>query len=275
MTEKTLSKIFIYPIKSLLGISRQVTELTGKGAKWDRRWMLIDKNHRFLSQRERGQMVFLQPSLEDGHLRIEDVRGGRSALEIPLHMNDEKERKTVTIWKDQCEAISVSQDADQWFSEALDLACQLVYMPDDSVRAVDPEYAIGPETVSFSDGYPYLVAGEASMADLNERLTESLPIERFRPNLVFSGGSAYEEDEWEHFSVGMAHFRGVKPCARCQVPTIDPSNGQTGPEPIKTLAGYRKSKNKILFGLNACWDLDDPPANGIIKIGDRIQVSKA
>lgn len=271
MSELILSQIFIYPIKSLRGISLQQTQLTGKGPKWDRRWMLVDADGRFLSQRERGRMALLQPYLEADHLRISDLRGGRSDLTIPFEIEEKGMRTSVLIWQDQCEAISVSKAADQWFSEALDLDCHLVYMPDDSSRPVDPKYARGKETVSFADGYPYLIIGEASMVDLNARLERPIEMIRFRPNLVFSGGTPFMEDHWKYFSIGQSRFRGTKPCARCQVPTIDLTTGESSPEPTRTLAGFRRKKNNILFGLNACWEGDREQSGRKIKVGDQLE----
>ncbi|MCB0632215.1 MAG: MOSC N-terminal beta barrel domain-containing protein [Saprospiraceae bacterium] len=269
MTEKYLSQIFIYPIKSLAGISLESTELTARGPKWDRRWMLVDENGRFLSQRELGQMALLQVQLADDHLRVEDRRGGRPDLKIPLASTAGSEIP-VTIWNDRCTAVTVSVDADRWFSEALGHSCRLVYMPEDSFRPVDPAYAAGPEFVSFADGYPYLILGEATLKHLNERLETPIEMLRFRPNLVFSGGHAFEEDEWQHFKVGQVRFRGTKPCARCQIPTIDPQTGIGAKEPTRTLATFRRKGNNIYFGMNACWSLDNSAAGRWVHLGDKI-----
>lgn len=181
-----------------------------------------------------------------------------------------EQKKKVRVWQDDCEAVLVSAEADHWFSKALGTPCHLVYMPETSQRPVDPKYAKAEETVSFADGYPYLMIGQASLDDLNDRLSEPIDMIRFRPNLVFSGGTPFMEDEWENFSIGAARFRGTKPCARCQIPTIDLTTGKTSKEPTKTLATFRKQDNKILFGLNACWELDNGEGGRSIKIGDPI-----
>lgn len=271
MGERTLTGIYIYPVKSLGGIALESTALTAKGPQWDRRWMLVDENYRFLSQRELPQMTLLEVRLSDGQLQVADRRGGRSVLEIALEP-PEGSSVTVTIWNDQCEAVPVSALADRWFSEALGRKCQLVYMPDESFRPVDPDYSVGAESVSFADGFPYLIIGEASLTDLNERLPAPIEMLRFRPNLVFSGGEPFEEDHWQAFTVGNAHFRAAKPCARCQIPTIDLQTGVGGKEPTRTLAGFRRQGNKIMFGMNACWSLADPQNGAVIRLGDQIVV---
>lgn len=271
MSTLTLTQIYLYPIKSLRGIAVSSTNLTAKGPQWDRRWMLVDQAGRFISQRESGTMALLQPYLEEDQLRISDLRGGRKDLLLPLEGVTQKPRKKVTIWNDACEAVAVSEAADQWFSDALAIDCQLVYMPDDSHRPIDPRYAKGEEeAVSFADGYPYLIIGEASMTALNARLPEPIDVIRFRPNLVFSGGDAFSEDHWGAFSIGSAQFRGTKPCARCQIPTIDLQTGKTSKEPTRTLATFRKQDHKILFGLNACWEIDVPENGTRIQVGDSL-----
>ena len=115
---------------------------------------------------------------------------------------------------------------------------------------MDARYAHANEQVSLADGYPLLIIGEASLADLNKRLPSPVPMNRFRPNLVFSGGHAYEEDAWKEFRIGESLFKGVKPCSRCVLTTIDQDTGAQGKEPLATLASYRKKENKIYFGQN-------------------------
>ena len=125
------------------------------------------------------------------------------------------------MWDDDCDVLEADPTINNWFTHQLGQECKLVYMPDDSLRIVDTNYASGEEITSFTDGYPILLLGQASLDDLNSRLEEKLPINRFRPNIVFSGGKPYEEDEMEHFIINGMHFFGVKLCARCPIPTID------------------------------------------------------
>ncbi|PHN07538.1 MOSC domain-containing protein [Flavilitoribacter nigricans] len=272
MADLQLSQIYIYPVKSLRGLSLSETKLTNRGPEWDRRWMLVTPDGQFLSQRELGVMARLQPTINGHQIRVTDLRGGREDLQFPVQPPAKSHRQKVTVWQDECEALRVSPEADRWFSEALGTPCHLVYMPDDSYRPLDPRYAKGDETVSFADGYPYLILGEASMQDLNNRLSEPIDVLRFRPNLVFSGGTPFVEDNWKNFSIGSALFRGTKPCARCQIPTIDLHTGQASREPTRTLATFRRQDRKILFGLNACWELDQPEHESMIRIGDPIKL---
>jgi uncharacterized protein YcbX len=122
--------------------------------------------------------------------------------------------------------------------------------------------------VSLADGYPFLIIGEESLHNLNARLEEKIEMRRFRPNFVFKGGKAFNEDTWSNFTIGNISFIGVKPCARCQLTTVDPDTGKKGVEPIKTLATFRASNNKILFGQNLV-----ALTEGEIKVGDELTIN--
>ena len=263
-----LTGIFLYPIKSMKGIALEEWQLNKRGLKHDRRWMLTDRTGKFITQRTLPEMVFLQPSLEEGQLVIRDVRKPGSATAVPLSVNGKSPSIEVQVWKSKCIAAGFSDETNAWFSDALDKDCQLVYMPDTTRRRINPRYAEGEEIVSFADGYPYLIIGEQSLRDLNSKLEFPVEMTRFRPNMTFSGGAPYVEDSWKNFSIGAHSFRGVKPCARCVLTTIDPVNAQKGKEPLATLATYRQTGHDVLFGLNACYV--GKRQNAAIHIGDSI-----
>ncbi len=142
-------------------------------------------------------------------------------------------------------------------------------MPDSTERKVDPKYALQDDITNFSDGYPILIIGQASLDDLNSRLADPLPINRFRPNIVFTGGTPYEEDGMEHFKINDLDFYGVKPSARCVVTTMNQETGIAGKEPLKTLATYRSKNNKVYFGQNVLMK-----GKGKINVGDPIEIIK-
>ncbi|MEM9673053.1 MAG: MOSC domain-containing protein [Cyclobacteriaceae bacterium] len=260
-----LSEIYIYPIKSLGGIRLPEAQLTQRGLAYDRRWMLIDE-HGFLTQREIPRMALLEVSLQANFLVIHSPSES-SPLNIPLILPPDTATKLVPIWDDTTTAQLVSEEADEWFSEALDHPCSLVYMPDFSERTKVGKISGKVQPVSFADSYPALLIGQASLDDLNTRLTEPVLMNRFRPNLVFSGGEAYEEDQWHEFSIGDARCWAEKPCARCSVVTINQETIVQGKEPLATLARYRKQDNKVLFGQSILFE-----PGKIIREGDEIQV---
>jgi uncharacterized protein YcbX len=263
-----ISELYIYPIKSLPGISVKKAKVTDRGFEHDRRWMLVNENNIFISQRELPEMTQLPMTLEKDGVRIINRRNNDSLL-IPFKINivPAGKQTEVIIWDDACQAEYISNEADKWFSKALDIKCRLVYMLDDSRRIVDQKYAPGDHVTSFSDAYPFMLIGQASLDELNSRLSEALPMNRFRPNLVFTGGAAFEEDLMAHFTISGLDFFGVKLCARCPIPAIDQNTGIRGKEPLKTLAKYRQRDNKIYFGQNLICR-----GEGIINVGDTLEI---
>lgn len=244
-----VSELFIYPIKSLGGIAVQQAYLTDRGFKYDRRWLLVDKNNVFLTQRDSPKMALLQTAIAETGLTVFQKHDPGQSLQIPFD-TIKGESISVTIWDDTCLAQLISPDIDAWFTAALGTDCRLVYMPEHSRREVDPKYATQQELTSFSDGYPTLIIGQASLDDLNARLQFPVSMNRFRPNIVFTGGAAYAEDDMTAFRVNNIDFFGVKLCARCMITTINQETGETGKDPLKTLSHYRMQNNKVLFGQN-------------------------
>jgi uncharacterized protein YcbX len=158
---------------------------------------------------------------------------------------------TVQVWRDSVQAEPISTDTDAWLTTLIGEPCHLVYMADDEIRPCDLTYAQQSDRTSFADGFPLLVISQASLKDLNARLEQPVPMQRFRPNFVVEGCDAFAEDTWKTMQINDVTFRVVKPCSRCIITTIDPETGKkTGAEPLKTLACYRKQGNQVMFGQN-------------------------
>jgi uncharacterized protein len=261
----SVSELFIYPIKSLGGISVTSALVTGRGLQFDRRWMLVDSDQVFITQRTHPQLALYRVSIHDEGLLVQHKLTDES-IGIPFHPQTDEEI-IVRVWQDSCMAGVVAPEADAWFSEQLGFPCRLVYMPEEEKRAVDREYAFHDEITGFSDAFPFLLIGQASLDDLNRRLMEPLPINRFRPNIVFTGGDAFEEDSLEEFTISQVRFFGVKLCARCAITTTNQETAVRGKEPLKTLALYRMWNNKIYFGQNLLHK-----GEGWIKVGDVLEV---
>ncbi len=281
----TLTHLFIYPIKSLGGISVTEAVVEEKGFRYDRRFMLVTPTGEFITQRTNSRMALTDVAIDTtadgtGVLRVWHRNEPGNVLELPLT----PEPLTlipipVTIWDDEhVPAVVVSEAADRWFSATLKQPCRLVYMPETTRRAVEENYVLNraqvPQerlpAVSFADGYPYLLIGQASLDALNRRLSSPVGMERFRPSLVVADSQPNEEDSWYRFQVGEVPFYGVKPCARCVLTTIDPETGERGKEPLKTLATYRQYAHKILFGQNV---LANASAGVVtLRVGDSVTV---
>ncbi|HEY8927910.1 MAG TPA: MOSC N-terminal beta barrel domain-containing protein [Mucilaginibacter sp.] len=264
-----VSELFIYPIKSLSGISLTRAKITATGFEYDRRWLLVDEHNNFITQREYHQMALLAVSIEDSGLRVTH-KFNKASVFVPFNdASKEYEKVVVRIWDDICEAEFVSIEADEWFSKMLGLKCRLVYMPDSTRRIVDQRYAPDDSITSFADAFPFMMIGQASLDELNSRMSAPLPMDRFRPNIVFTGDEPFAEDMYGHFKIAGIDFYGVKLCARCVMTTVDQETAIKGKEPLKTLARYRFKNNKILFGQNLVH-------NGIgeIAVGDELTVLK-
>jgi len=265
-----LSEINIYPVKSLKGISLPESVVEDRGLRFDRRWMLVDEAGNFMTQREFPVMATVSVEVVDDVLRA-SVKGNR--IEVPF-LDGADEHARVKVWSSSVKAGVYSDRINDWFSDAIGVSCQLVGMTSESRRAVSPFYAVRKfkDEVSFADAYPFLLIGQGSLDDLNSRLAEPVPMNRFRPNFVVEGAEPFAEDKWKKIRIGSTVFHLVKPCARCVMTTVDQVAGvKTGPDPLKTLASYRNRKGKVLFGQN----LIAEKAGGVVKVGDKVEVIEA
>ncbi len=217
-----------------------------------------------MSQRGFPRMALIGVRIEPDHLTVDAP--DMPSLEVPLRPPDGKPRPA-QIWNDLVEVLTVGDEANRWFGEVLDVRCKLVYLPDDSIRPVDPAYGGTEDQVGLADGFPFLLASEASLADLNARLESPLPTNRFRPNLVVRGYEPFAEDGWRLIRIGEITLRVVKRCARCTITTIDQRTVATGKEPLRMLAKFRRAGNKVLFGQNLIHD-----HTGTLRTGDPVEV---
>lgn len=269
-TPFTLSDIYIYPVKSLGGIQLTEAAVGLRGLRHDRRWLIVDARNQFMTQRQLATMALLDVApAYNGFLLTHRRRPELRPLYVPFEATPER-TLFVTIWDDMVFAWRGTPAADEWLTEALGQECRLVYMSDMVRREVDPykpELNLGGQLVSFADGYPYLLVGQAALDDLNERLAAPVLMDRFRPNLVFTGGAPFVEDTWANFQVGDVPFRAVRGCGRCVVTTIDQQTTQKQPEILSTLASYRTVGRKVLFGQNVTTS-----GRGTIRIGDPLTV---
>lgn len=256
-----LASIHVYPVKSLGGYRLDEALLTERGLQHDRRWMLVNTDGGFMTQRELPAMACLHTTPLPSGFRVTDTRDG-GMLDLPWTMEATGTRMA-SVWSDRVRTETLDPAWSAWFTRRLGAPLTLVHMPDSTKRRTDGRYAAG--LTSLSDGFPYLITSQASLDDLNARLQAPVGMDRFRPNLVIAGGSPYQEDGWRGLQVGGAHFTLAKPCARCVMTTIDQHTGGGGSEPLRTLAGYRNKGNKVLFGMNA---VGDPV--GMVRTGDLV-----
>jgi uncharacterized protein len=273
MENPRLQSIHVHPVKAFRGLAPREAVVEPWGLAGDRRWMLIDGGGKVVTQRQQPRLALAAAEL---------VPGGGLRLSAPgmppLEVGVPRPVATVPadLFGDKVEVVlAENAAAHAWCSAFLDAGVRLVHMDDPAGRRpLDPEYALPGETVSFADGYPLLLTTVASLDALNSLIARGdhavegpLPMERFRPNVVVTGTSAWAEDSWSRIAVGEVAFRVAKPCGRCVVTTIDPGTAARGREPLLTLADHRRIDGKLAFGQNLV-----PLTTGTIRVGDPVRI---
>jgi uncharacterized protein YcbX len=247
---------------------------------YDREWMVVDNNGMCLTQREHPRMALIKPTLKGTTLEVQAP--GMLRLEIPLGLPDPATAPTLTtqLWDDTVLAYDCDALTAEWFTQAVGAPCRLVRFHANAERPVSTKWTNGVQaTTMFSDGYPVLVAGTASLEDLNQKLVaagrDALPMNRFRPNLVIDGIEAFEEDYAESYQIGDVVLKPVKPCPRCPMPSIDQATGEFGPDPMDIMQSYRAKpevEGALCFGMNAILIAGEDQR---VRVGQEIEVALA
>lgn len=261
-----IKELYTYPVKSLAGIRIDHAHLLNTGFEFDRRWMVTEPNGTFVTQRSCPQMSLVQTRLENNQLVLSTF--GMEDIEVPSP-DETDQRTSVEIWGDEVNAVIHENHINAWISDALGKECKLAYFPASETRACDTHVAQEGDSTLFADGFPLLLTNQASLDDLNHRLSQPVGMERFRPNIVIEGQVPFEEDHWRQIEINSVSLRFAQCCARCSVPTVNPDTGMMeGPEPIRTLSEYRTgSDGDVYFGINMI-----PESGGILSIGNEITV---
>jgi uncharacterized protein YcbX len=257
--------LYVYPVKSCRGVAVPSSAVEPWGLAGDRRWMVVDEQGGFLTQRKAPRLALVRPELRDDGgvcLRAPDLPP--LAVAAPV----EGERVRARVWRDDLVVRLAAAEAHAWLVRHLGRPARLVWLDDPRQRPVDRPYGRARESVSFADGFPLLLASAASLDHLNGWLDEPLPMNRFRPNLVVSGSPAWAEDKWRRLRVGPVVLRVAKPCGRCVVTTTDQETLERGPEPLRALAAYRNFGGQLVFGQNLV-----PETTGTIRVGDPVEVT--
>ncbi|HET6639079.1 MAG TPA: MOSC N-terminal beta barrel domain-containing protein [Gemmatimonadota bacterium] len=261
-----VADLFVYPVKSCGGIAVPSAGVDAFGFRNDRRWMVVDETGRFLSQRTVPLLATIRAAVADGQLLLRSE--GWESLAVDAFPESPDVR--VTVWRDTVDARPVGDEADAWLRSVLGRPARLVWMPDSTIRAPKRDPAGSSPRISFADAYSFLVVSRESLAALNARLADPLPMNRFRPNIVVEGVEAFAEDGWRVIRIGEIELDAAGPCARCATTTTDQETGARGVEPLKTLATFRREENEVMFGQNA-----NHRGTGTIRRGDPVEVVPA
>lgn len=273
-----ITQLNIYPVKSLKGISVTQSELQEHGLAWDRRWMLVDAQQRFVTQRQLPALATVEVALTDEHLVLSHPNV--EPMSVPL-AEPEGNLRLVSVWNDHCKALPESDEVSRWLVAALGEQVQgfsMVRFATEFTRAVEEDFLDGGAAHTyFSDGYPFLVATTGSLDALNQALVAGghapVPMNRFRPNIVVESDEAWGEDRWATLTQQNGTFQLAlrKPCKRCKITTIDQHTAAVPApaEPLKTLIELNTQPNLkgAHFGQNATL-LEG--AGSVIRVGDRL-----
>ena len=261
----TITQLIYYPIKACRGFEVESWCVERMGLENDRRMMVVTPEGGFLTQREHPRLALVTPKRTNGTLEL----SAPNYDSLQLGVQTSGTPWPVNVWKSKgVHAIDQGDDAANWFSDWLGTSVRLVHVADGYKRLINEEYAVNPDDhTGFSDGYPILLTSEEGLRDLNLRLDSPVPMNRFRPNIVVRGGEPFVEDTWNRIRIGNVELAVVKPCARCEVTTIDKDTLERNKEPLKTLGKFRKQKLGAIFGQNVI-----PLNEGQVGVGMSVEV---
>lgn len=275
--QATVSGLFVHPVKSCAGVALREARLMDTGLDLDRAWMVVDAEGRFVTQREQPRMALARPQIKV----LEVVLRAPGMLALHLGINEVERPTRVRVWNDKVDAWDMGDVAAQWFSDFLGRpGLRLARFDPEVTRLASKQWTCDIDApVEFADGFPLLLASQASLDELNARLGAAghaaVGIDRFRPNLVIDGVGPQDEDRLAELRITTAEgetvvLRPVKPCPRCPIPNVDPATGETSPEVLAALSSYRANAllgGAITFGLN-CVIVQG--AGATLRVGDAV-----
>jgi len=267
--EYYVSELNRYPVKSMGRESLGRATVDRFGIEMDRRWMLIDDKHKFITQRTVAKMAQFSVThcqRSEGGWSV-TIESNNQQLFVNSAQHFTNGSISARVWGDLCEGLVADGEINQWLSQALGVSCQLVFMDDGYQRKVDSEYADNNETVSFADGFPLLLTTGPSLAAFNQYLKKPINMVRFRPNIVVDGNDAFAEDSWKRIRVGNLDFKVAKPCARCAIPTINPNTLKKEREVFNALTQYCSRDGEVYFGQNLI-----ALGEGEVAVGDIVEI---
>lgn len=273
-----VSGLYIYPVKALRGIALDSCSFDSLGLDGDRRFVVVDRDGHMLTQRNVPEMALIETELTPETLILRAPHFEK--CEIPRREEEPAPIRSVSVWKSAgLSAEDCGNASADWLSSCLKTTCRLLRIGEAYRRPVlDPVNARPADLVSFADGYPFLVASESSLANLNDHLVaageDAIPMNRFRPNIVVSDFPAFAENTWQRLKIGTAIFRSGGPCGRCIVTTTDQQTAERQAEPLRTLSLYRrnpKNPGEVMFGEN----LIHETKAGVLRVGDEVVITNA
>ncbi|WP_127507908.1 MOSC domain-containing protein [Actinoplanes solisilvae] len=262
-----ITALHSYPVKGCRRLEHDAALVEPWGLAGDRRWAMVDAEGVAFTQREERRLTQLTVTLRDGGLLLSAP--GLPSLSVDEPVDGPEEIVRVFRHKPPAPARVAEKE---WSSRFLGRDARLVWQADPTGRPVQ-NHARPDDRVSFADGYPVLLANEASLSALNDWLAEAgegpVPMTRFRPNVVVGGAGPWAEDEWlgRRLHLGGVTFRAAEACSRCVVTTIDQETGEPGRQPLRMLGARRRVGSRLLFAISLI-----PDMSGMVRVGDTVEV---
>lgn len=267
-----IDRLFVYPIKGCRGISLESCNVVSGGLEHDRRYMIIDETGRMVTRREEQRLTRITVERSAAGFVVRSELEHRAALDLPLTFEAAPEEFSVwvnsSVWRDTPRA-RLHDEGSQWLSALLGRNLRLVYLPEESLRQVNPARARVGDKVSFADGYPLLLTSSSSLDELNRRLPSPIGMHRFRPNVVVRGAASFAEDTWAALTLGKLPCTAPKLCDRCVVITMEEGSSEKSVEPLKTLATFRRWDGAVWFGTNVI-----PSDTGTLEVGNQVHIDE-
>ncbi|TDC49962.1 MOSC domain-containing protein [Actinomadura sp. KC345] len=242
-----ISELITYPIKGCAGVALSESVLARAGLVHDRGFMVVDTHGKFRSQRRDPRLALIRPRVDAGGARLTLRAPGFQDLDVAVDLDSP--RRAVELFGRSHEGIDQGESAAEWLSSVLGTASRLVRVPPEHVRVVGGRT---PGTSGYADSSPVHAISRASLDELNRRRHgPPIPMSRFRPNIVIDGwDEPHLEDRADRIVVGNAELAYAKLAIRCAVTLVDQRRGgKAGPEPLHTLAAYRRAAaGGVAFG---------------------------
>lgn len=273
-----LAAIYVYPVKSLAGVSVATAEVEPWALRYDRRWVLLTRDGTRLSAREEHAMLGLLAAPTHDGIEL-TTRDGRS-LRVRQPTSGARVRTSISRLDS---VLLAPAEAHEWLSDLLGQEVRLGWLDDPRRRSVSAVHGgLDGDSLTVADAGPVLLTSTASLEQLNEWMVddalsrgetppEQMEMLRFRPNVIVDDvPEPFEEDRWRQVRIGAATFRFAETCDRCVMTTLDPRTLQGGKEPLRTLAKHRQWDHKTWFGIRLI-----PTSTAAISAGDDVEVIAA
>ena len=264
-----VSQLNYYPVKSCAGIPLNAAKIDARGIEHDREWAVLDAQARtILTQRQTAKLCLIKPSIQNSGATVSLSLNGDGMPGARIPVVDGEEVETRLPWGPVCRGLDQGEAAADWISTYLQRDCRLLHFSPNFLRPVDQDFAKRTtDQTAFADDFAFLLLSEESLNDLNSHIAEPVPMNRFRPNIVVRGVTAYAEDGWKLIRIGNVVFDVLHQCGRCVITTVNQDNATKGVEPLHTLAKHRKFGSSLVFGMHLAHQ-----ANGSIAVHDEVEV---